>query len=901
MDTDETIWRASEMTRKFALAFLSLLITVSTARSETIRGKVTDGQDQTLPYASVTLEGTARGTSSDENGAFVLTRVSPGTHTVVVSYIGYQTSTQQVELAAGQSLTLDIQLNESTLQGDEIVVYGEMARGQAAALQKQRTSVNIRNVVSEEMFNRFPDRNAAETVRRLPGISVDRDQGEGEMVQIRGIDQEYNSLTINGVRIPAPDEEDGIRSVGLDLINNKMLGEIEVVKAITPDMEADAIGGAVNFGLRNAPPGGIVSVGAGFGLNDQTSDYNAFGRDIQDFFVVLGNRFSENRLGILVDGAYYKTNRQSKLKGFEYDDGDGSIDEIIFQQYTRDYDVKRRRMGTSFTADYRISPISKLYLTTSYNVYLDDEVRREVEYRLEDEEEERTTRNRVEDQRLALVMAGGEHDLGPVQVDYKGAWIRATEALPDRSYWRFERDNPFTGLSNEQAKDLDGTDKFTGLDPLELNRLRWDNNLKEDEDLTGQVNFTVPFVTGESVSNIRFGGKLLHKNVSFDRNRFELKKFIGGDPITPEGTFGFENQRFNHPAIQSVLDLSEKKEKDKFTDSYDASENVTSVYAMGTFALSPKLTTVIGGRFEKTSTDYMQPFPETRQSTPLTGTGGYSNFMPSAHVTYRFENESNLRLAYSAGLARPRYENLVPRRVVDDDDRQISYGNPDLEPRTAFSLDAMYERYTSHLGFLGFGLFYKRFKAFHTTLVGTEDVLTEEDGIVAYETKRTVMGDGTAEYIGAEFSFNQRLGALSSSLDDFSIYGTYNYTWSEGDVGGRKIPLTNSPKHTTNLSLMYENAGSGTSFVVAANYRDVLLFGVGGTDTSDRYFDQEFHLDFSVVQKINDKLTVTGQLNGLTARQEREVFGNPHKSISRIQQWEEYGPYGTLGLQYSFF
>lgn len=860
------------------------------AQTGTISGRIVEeAGGSALSSAQVRIAGRGVGTLSNDKGTFVLSGLPAGTYDVEVTYVGYNDAQQSVTVRAGQTTQMEIRMAVSAVQLEGVVVYGEATRGQAEALQRQRTSLQITNVVSEELFNRFPDRNAAETVRRLPGISVDRDQGEGEYVQIRGVDQEYNSLTINGVRIPAPDEGDGARSVGLDLINNSLLGEIEVIKAIAPNMDADAVGGVVNFGLRRAPEGGIGTISAGFGVNSQRSDFNTLGQDIQDYTAIFGDRTSDGRFGFLLDGAYYKTARDSKLQEFEYDDDDGSVDDVIFAQHTNDYDVHRQRIGGSATLDFEPSAGNEVYGTASYNVYLDDEVRRLIDFDIDGGEETRETRNRLEDQRVALFMAGGEHDLGALVVDYKGAWIKSTEELPDRTYLRFGRDVPLDQFSNTQIKSFDGTTTFSGAAQPELNRIRWDDMTKADADASVQANFTVPFDLSDGRSTFQFGAKFLRKEVSYERVRFQMTSFT--EPVTiGDGQFGFEDVRFDGAELQPYL-TDWGAERD-ITGDYDATEQVGAAYAMATINPTARVSLLIGGRYEDTSTDYLQPNPETADE-PLTGSGGYGNFMPSVHLTLRPDDRSNVRLAYTTGLARPRYHDLVPRRIVDEDEQTISYGNPDLKPRTADNLDFMYERYTSGLGLVSAGAFYKRFKAFQTTRRFTETI----DGTV-YNATQKVMGDGTASYFGLEFAFNQRLAGVASALRDFSLFGNYNYTHSEGEVNGRSLPLTNSPRHTGNLSLLYDNSALGFSFVVAGNYRDALLIGVGSAEYNDVYFDNEFQLDFSVTKSVSDRLLVSGQVNGLTARKELQMLGTPGSDSVRLLQSEEYGPYATVTMQY---
>ncbi len=871
-----------------------------------------------LPGANILVEGSNKGAATGQNGRFIIFDLQPGTYKLIATFLGYQDSEKEVTVRAGEVAEINFELAENILTGDEIVVYGELARGQAKSLQRQKTAQNIVQVVSDEFFSRFPDRNAAETVRRLPSVSVSRDQGEGDFVQIRGMDQEYNSLTLNGVRIPSPDPDDGIRSVGLDLVNNRLLGEIEVIKALTPDMDGDAVGGTVNFALRRAPAGGTAVIGAGGGYNNQISDFQTYGRGIGDFYALYGDRFLDDKLGVLVDGAYYLTNRHSKLRELNYlNEGDGPYNTEIFAQHTNDYDVRRQRYGINLSTDYDFDQANRLYLTMNYNIYKDDEIRREVEYIIEDEEETRETRNRLEDQRLMLGMLGGENDLGWMRIDYKGAYIKSSEDMPDRTYLRFQRDNPFTGFTNDQVKEFDGTSKFTGLNAPRLNRVRYDDNLKEDSDLSGQVNVNFPFsfMSGE-LSNFKVGLKYLGKSITYDRHRYQQTGFLDPRPTLEEGTFGFEDVRYDDPVLKSVI--TGYGERGDRVDSYEAGEDILSAYGMVQLNFTPKISALAGLRFEDTQTDYKQPYPDDPDivgDQPLEDTGGYNNLLPSVHFRYNFDANNNIKLAYSTGLARPRYTDLVPRISIDElpgSNAERGYmfrGNPGLEPRTAYNFDLMYDRFSPFLGLLSFGVFYKQFKAWHTSRVTLEeyDFVNENgdpepDGIPeTYEVTQTVMGDGHATYWGVEINVQQRLNFISSALKWFTVNANYTYTKSKGELEGREVVMTRSPKHIANGSVIYDNRDIGLSVVLALNYRDALLTGIGDNKYLDVYFDSEFFVDLAITQNIARNLTVIAQLNGMGSTDEHEVLGDPSESYTRTQQWEKYGVYGTIGLQYTLW
>ena len=357
--------------------FLTLVINYTVLGSGGIvKGRVIEfSHKKALPGANVLLVGTNFGSATDVNGNFVIRGITPGKYKIKASYLGYDSKTVSVVVSENKTAFLELALKENNLKLDNITVYGDLSLGQAKSLNEQRNAPNIKNVVSAEQFQLFPDRNAAETVGRIPGVSISYDQGEGEMVQIRGIGPQYNSLTVNGQRIPAPDPGAG-RAVGMDLLNQDLMENIIVTKALTPDMDGDAIGGNINFELKQAPSKGTLAFKLGGGKNYQHSDFNAYGSDIINLSAYAGNRFFNNKLGILLAGSYYKTNRGSTLREFEYDNLSTGH---IFDQHSNDYDVNRKRWGVNVNTEYKFNDFNSIFLNTNYNQYLDREIRRKVE------------------------------------------------------------------------------------------------------------------------------------------------------------------------------------------------------------------------------------------------------------------------------------------------------------------------------------------------------------------------------------------------------------------------------------------------------------------------------------------------------------------------------------------
>src|SRR5262245_29336403 len=167
--------------------------------SGTLAGTVTNKSGRAMAGVVVQVSSPSISASTNTSGQFRVGRLAPGRHQVQFRYLGYSPVTREVDVAADKVTSLDAVLEEVATQLKTVRISGQLA-GQAAALNQQRTAVNISSVVDNQMVGRLPDQNLAEAVQRLPGVAIDRDQGEGRYVQIRGMRQDLNSLSINGER-----------------------------------------------------------------------------------------------------------------------------------------------------------------------------------------------------------------------------------------------------------------------------------------------------------------------------------------------------------------------------------------------------------------------------------------------------------------------------------------------------------------------------------------------------------------------------------------------------------------------------------------------------------------------------------------------------------------------------
>jgi outer membrane receptor for Fe3+-dicitrate len=246
------------MKKLLLFAFLMVVLcAVSYAQSGLLTGQVTDSQKLSLPGAILKLSPGNIYTTTDAYGKFQFLNVPVGDYQLMVTYIGYNSFNTSVSITAGKLVSLNINLEEAAIQGKEVVIMGDRLRGQAKALNVQKNNPNITNVVSADQVGRFPDANIGDALKRIPGITMQNDQGEARNIIIRGLAPNLNSVTLNGDRIPSAEGDN--RNVQMDLIPSDMIQTIEVNKTLTPDMDADAIGGSVNLITRAAPNGERIS------------------------------------------------------------------------------------------------------------------------------------------------------------------------------------------------------------------------------------------------------------------------------------------------------------------------------------------------------------------------------------------------------------------------------------------------------------------------------------------------------------------------------------------------------------------------------------------------------------------------------------------------------------------
>ncbi|MCB1025669.1 MAG: TonB-dependent receptor, partial [Acidobacteria bacterium] len=868
-----------------------------------------------LQGASVTIAGSALNAQTDRTGSFRLLRVPSGPQSLIISYLGYETVTKSVEIEPGSISSIEANLKTSIAVS--VDVSAPILEGQAKALNQQKEAVNITNIVSADQIGRFPDPNAAEATQRIPGITIERDQGEGRYVQVRGTEARLNSMMLDGERVPSP--EGDVRAVALDVIPADLLEAIEVTKAPTADMDGDSIGGSVNLVTKGAPSKTRLSLTAGLGYNRIADDY------LQTFNGTIGTRFFGNKLGILFAGSYLNTDRGSE--GFEvaYDDGD--LDELEL----RDYTVNRKRWGLNPTIDYRFSDSSKIFFKGIYNQFDDQEYRRRTRYRISDDRIERELKDRFEGQTITQASFGGEHLLPNfMQIDYKVSYAYADEEEPNRLDTTF-RQKKVKFAPNVTPNSIDPNNIQANPLNEDLAAYTFDDAVRESN-LTNERNFnmhfnaSMPFPTSSGFAGIlKFGVKNKFKKKFRDNNATIFGYDDSSDaPLFTQaldsnfvlGTFlnGLYDQgsEFVSPSIARQIPgnpLSENEiDYEGDAADYRARENVFAAFVQTNLNFGENFQLVPGVRYERTDVKYTGTeilFDDNgdflaRRDIP--GKNTFNNFLASIHAKYRITDKSNFRVAFTQTLARPNFRDLTPFQLILEEDLELERGNPLLVPTTSNNFDILAEHYLSSVGIVSGGFFYKRLKNYIFPFTFKEDrpVGGPNGPIETFDIIQPLNGESASLY-GIELAFQNRFSFLPGPLDGFGVYANYTYVNSNAilpneDFGsaGRKSILPGQAKNIANFALSYEKYGfSGRA---SWHLRDKYLSEVASDAAKDIFVDRHLQLDVNLSQKITKNFRVFAEFINLT----NEPFKRYEGVSTRPVQVEYYRWWATFGIKYDW-
>ena len=917
------------------VAFLSSTGIGSALQAGTIAGTVSDATGtRTLQSAQLRLVELGRIAESSRDGSFRFTDVPAGTYTIEARYIGADAVSQKVDVPAEGLINASIIMGTDDRQ---ILVIGQAAN-QASALSRQRAADGVESVLTRDAIGQFPDQNVAESLRRLPGVNILNDQGEGRFVSVRGLDPELNSASVNGVRLPAPESD--VRSVALDVIPSELIESIEVKKSLTPDMDADTIGASIEINTTSAfdRKKDLFSVKAEGSYNDLTEKLSPKGSF--DFATRLGDN-----VGVAGGLSYYK--RTFATNNVESEGWD-TEDDILYADTLeyRDYDVERERIGASLSFDFRVGDSTTLYARGLYSQFDDQEYRRRLIFEMEeapsagngtsasfsseDEDQEvtvqRDLKDRFERQRIQSLSLGGKTDAGPWKFEYSGSYAKSSErengSIDPVVFERvFENGDDF-GVTFDYSKA-----KYTGyaitsgeaafLDPSEYEIDKVERTTlsdARDREWAFKADVSRGFAMEGGEFTVQAGAKARWRKKSYNAD-LDIFEWDGDDDLTlaESGLIGPQDydlatidpvpgkkafRRFFNDNIGSFeIDEGDTFEESNVAD-YSVKEDILAGYLLGRWD-GASLRVIGGVRVERTKNDIFgnEVNLDDETVTLLNFKRDYTDWLPSLTVRYEPTRNVVLRLGGYKSLVRPKLSKLAPNIVIEDDEGE--FGNPNLKPYEAWNLDLSAEYYFGSNAALSGGFFYKDIKNYVVDLV-TDDVLY--NGALLDEVTQPINGR-KAKIKGFELSYSQAFQTLPAPFDGLLVQFNYTYTdakgtvFEDGDISDpRRIGLPSSSKHTFNAVLGYEKGP--VSLRVAGTFRDKYLDELSDTAEEDRYVAKHFQLDLSAKYKVTDNIRVFAEWINVT---DEPYFAYQNFAGGRrLLQYEDYSWTAKFGVSANF-
>lgn len=819
---------------------------------------------------------------------------------------------------------------------DGVTVTGRRAADRQAIDDKRYSDSQVDTIRADDV-GRLPDQNVAEAVRRLPGVSVSNDQGEGRYLTIRGVSPDLLNVTLDGQTAAAP-EPDG-RQVKLDDIPSALIGAVTVIKTLTPDLDANAIAGQVNIETVSAfdRDGFFGSAKAAYGYYDMN------GENPSEFDVSAGGLFGPARqFGVVVALNHSDRRIGSQQFAGSEDWMDINGQDVPEEFALRHYQPHRQRSGAVANFDWRPNDRSSMFLRLLHSVYKDSEIRQHFGFEMPDDEEdytsqsasggtfvdggrgERRVRLRREDTSTTSASVGGEFKFGEYSdyiLNIESTYSQARKRDPRRNEWTFRSPSNLGGSYDLGSDPYRITPEEAAYDPSNYRgyQVRYGSRAADEDLFQARVDYQMPLDMGTG-SWLKFGAKYLDRDKTNDEDR-DTWRMGGSGALTLDQVFGgnlgsvFSGDRYgpaiDHYAADAYFDgnrdhfsyRSEASLADSLAADYHIEERITAAYVMANMQFGD-FTIIPGIRGERTQTSFaaknITPASTMEQDFDSFGSNSYTDWFPGVNLRYDVGEHLVLRAAATTAIGRPNYEDIAPYTNIEDrggDTYRVTMGNSGLEPLKSRNFDVALEYYVGNRGLLSAAAFYKDIG--NPIFWSRETIIDGEfAGMVLPEADvRQPINATDAKVSGIEFNAQYELSFLPAPFDGLSAGASLTFVDSEASgVPGRtdKVPLTTQSDRVASAQLSYEKGA--LSARIAYTYRSAMLHEVGESPDGDLYTDTFRQWDARLAYRFGQAVTVFLEGSNLNDAPFRQYFG--HRD--HLSEEERYGWSARAGIQVSF-
>ncbi len=843
-----------------ALALSSLSLPADEAPDTgVVTGVVRDSFNaMTLPAAPVTVVSTSRTVYTELDGAFSV-EAPEGVQQLRIAFNGYEEELVEVDIAAGQTVRLDVALSmerfAETVTVTAAVADVALHTAEAQLVERQRAGVIADNLGAEEM-KRNSDSNAASAMKRVTGLTV----VDNQYVFVRGLGERYSNTTLNGAVLPTTEPDK--RVVPLDLFPTGLIESVSVVKSYLPDKPADFSGGLVEIDPLAFPTAPVLrfSMSQGFtqgttfedGLTHRGGSLGAFGfgdsagrslpAAIPDAKVVRRGRFSNagftpdqleimgesfsnvwspvedrigqdqswsfvagnswDKLGAIVSATWSQGRQNTDEEQTYYSVSDGELD----VQNDYDFRITESKASTGIIGNlaYKFSGQHRMALETFYTHSSKNEARRFEGYNADVGENIENTRLHQVEESILSSRLSGEHrfaSLGNGLLEWGATLSQATRDEPDLRETLYEY-NPSAGGMALADESQSGFRMFNDLtDTVREFGFAWSSFFTQWSGLP---------------ASIKFGPSLSVRDRDFSSRRFRMTPRGAGaaDPTLPP------EELFIPKLIGPVFEL---REETRPTDAYTAEQQVSAFFGMVDLPISDRLRVIGGARVERSAqvVDTFDPF-SVRNGT-ITANLENTDLLPGFNMVYAWSAATNLRVGYSHTVNRPEFRELAPFEFTDVVGGRAVVGNPNLERAWIRNVDVRFETFPRPTEVLAISAFYKHFDSpIERVVQPTAQLRTSYANALG------------ARNAGVELEGRRDFGRLSTSA---------NYTFVNSRIEIEKVagqvqtnlerPLAGQSAHTVNLTAALALPEIDGSFRVLYNYFDDRIVDVGSLGLPD--------------------------------------------------------------------
>ncbi|MDZ4370274.1 MAG: TonB-dependent receptor [Phenylobacterium sp.] len=814
---------------------------------------------------------------------------------------------------------------------EELVVTGQRA-SQQKAIAAKRDATAVIDAISADELGRLADKNVAENLERLPGVGLFYDQGEGRYVSIRGIDASLNNVTLNGVQLGNPDGLASEPRVPLDVVGGQLLSRLEVVKVVTPDMDAQGIGGTVNL-VTQSP----------FDFNQDVFARGSVQIGYQEAFkgsnpvqgdATIGGVFGDGRWGAMV-GVSAST-RNFRSAGFFPDDwravpgsARGGLPTTI--KFTN-YQIKRERLGVSGALEFRPGDDDKFYLRGLYSKFTEDEYRQRFRADFGSNLNNLTfnadgftgvARNvdvrqdlRIEQKEKSFFSTslGGEHTRDAWVFDYDLSY-GYNEVVEPNQLWQFR------SVTANTTVDFDMQPLLFTAEPrdLALSNLGFRQHQRQDE-VGNETSYALRANARRDVDwgdggYVKFGAKVRDEDKKFDGrtdvwdragagpNRFTLADFDLHGPdqflnfgdrtyvnryvIDEAAMVAFTNANLSGPRfVQNVASSL----NNATVNDYGMNQRIYAGYGMADVRFGDLR--VIGGvRVERTEVDVngFRLISTDRTIVAASDSSSYTDILPNLQFRFEPREDVVLRAAYSRTLGRPNFGQLKISGTLTFTpvagglfEGELSAGNVDLKPYVSDNFDATAEWYFAPGGLISVGAFHKRIS---DPIYGFEETLTnitlEGRTYSRLEFSQPRNAD-KGQITGVEFAFQQQFTFLPGFWRGFGVAANLTLVDSQVDTFDRRTTFPQQSDVLYGGQIFYQQGP--VEAALSYHHTGKNLASLGSTAALDTTNDDYERLDAKGSYAINERVDVFAEVQNITDTKLRQYNGPRRDWITNYER-----------------